>query len=651
MVNMRISTLSILLLLLIYLVYIYPVPYNSSTLNINDREDIVYIAVVIHMNQLLEDIRKINIYGRNAYIVFYPESMLVHEIPSFKLTIDITGPTLHSLMASAPEIIENIREGVEKGSIEILGITYGQIPIQYLPWSDVVKHVEYENKLIKTLFNTSPRGIWQEDRQWTHDLIGLIDELGFEYTLIDDNVFWRGNPDLDPYEVYYPHIACDEEGHEIVVYHISEFMRYHFRDPGSIDDIKEYLWNILSATRDKPIPPIVVYGDDAEFGLSYEVISSLANVSWIRFVTLSEYLDIYRDKLTPANYNVIGAYREYEEMFGRDWYRWYNSSIAYDLQKVFSDTRKEILLLENTLGDNEELKWILDYAWTTLLLAEWQYGPFYNTWINSNLYWTIDSYLVSRVTRDWYNGSYGHETYNFGKRTYYAYISSSLAIVFDPNINTLRLFIDYIGKKIYSPLRVFEGSNWWRYSEPGFMVFYVSGSPDVEEINHGYRIHYIEGKCITIELTDRRLHVDLDDYRALIRVSPGGFNNYLYTYSFNISYRYNGYNLIAMDSLGNSLNLSGITYLEHISIEPWYLKAILEGNITIKLFLEKPLTHTPADNKTTQSVGTTTLHDNRTLGETIGETIGYRDWIPLLVLILLIGGLGATILYIRVRRH
>ncbi len=623
-----------------------PVTFTNITSNIVDREDIVYVAVVIHMNQLLENIREINIYGRNAYIVFYPESILVHEIPGFKLTIDITGPTLHSLMASAPEIIENIRKGVEKGSIEILGVTYGQIPIQYLPWTDVVKHIEYENKLIRELFNTSPRGIWQEDRQWTPDLIELIDKLGFEYTLIDDNVFWRGNPDIDPYEVYYPHIARDEDGHEIVVYHISEYMRYHFRDPRSIDDIKEYLWDVLLATKDKPIPPIVVYGDDAEFGLSSEVISSLANVSWIRFVTLSEYLDMYRDKLTHANYNVIGAYREYEEMFSRDWYRWYDSSIAYSLQKVFNDTRKEILLLENILGDNEELKWILDYAWTTLLLAEWQYGPFYNTWINSNLYWTIDSYLVSRVTRDWYNGLHGHRVYSFEKRIYYAYISSSSAIVFDPNTITLRLFVDYIGKKIYSPLRVFEGSDWWSYSEPGFMVFYVTGSPEVEEIDHGYMIHYVGNRYITIELTDQRLYVDLDGYKALIRVSPGGFNNYLYTYPFNISYRYNGYNLIVMDSLHNILNLSGITYLEHVSIEPWYLKANVEGNITIKLSIEKPPIYTTPNDTTLQSTSVITPYDNRTLE----EALGYRDWVSLLILIVLIGGLGATILFIKIRR-
>jgi hypothetical protein len=149
----------------ILIVLIISLMITSLTVSVSgDREDIVYIAVVIHMNQLIENLNVTEAYGRPIGPVFYNESLIPLKHPGVKLVIDITGPTILSMLATYPSILDNIRKGIESGRVEVLGITFGQIPVQYLPLQHVVKHVYYENLLLNKIFGVKPRGIWQEDR-------------------------------------------------------------------------------------------------------------------------------------------------------------------------------------------------------------------------------------------------------------------------------------------------------------------------------------------------------------------------------------------------------------------------------------------------------------------------------------------------------
>ncbi len=427
----------------------------------NGGEGVVYVAAVIHMNQLLEDIHKTNIYGHLAYDVFNTESRIPLTVPGAKLVVDITGPTLASLMATAPDIIGNFRKGVENGSVEILGVTYGQIPVQYLPYSHVEKHVRLMEKIVWNLFHVKPRGLWQEDRQWTPELPYIIGKLGYEYTLIDDNVYRRGNPDSDKYSVYYPHIAS-YNGSSIIIFHISEYMRYHFRDTASVKDIINYLGDILNHTKNNPIPPIIVYGDDAEFGLNPEVFRRLARIPWIRFTTLSEYIDKYREYLTPANYNVTGAYREYEYMFGRDWYKWYSSPTARRLTAEFNQAEEWIRRAEET-GRG----WLAEAAWTYLLLAEWQYGPFYKTGQNSNREYLVDSILYSALAL--LNETGCIEERIIGHRIG-AYRIGDWGMGLDYTRNTIRVLVNYRYKTINTPPMFFNTGKWWVFTPPGTVL-------------------------------------------------------------------------------------------------------------------------------------------------------------------------------------
>ncbi|MCD6514362.1 MAG: hypothetical protein J7L07_05505 [Candidatus Odinarchaeota archaeon] len=105
----------------------------SDLTKAQDDENIIYVAPVIHMNQLILDPRKAHIYGGvHPADVFREEIEIILRNPGAKLVIDITGPTLYDLTWATPDIIEKIRLGIERGQIEILGVSHGQIPVQFM---------------------------------------------------------------------------------------------------------------------------------------------------------------------------------------------------------------------------------------------------------------------------------------------------------------------------------------------------------------------------------------------------------------------------------------------------------------------------------------------------------------------------------------
>ncbi len=531
-----------------------------------DDGGVVYLAVVIHMNQLLENISDIDVYGRNAYSVFYEESVIPLQVNGVKLVIDITGPTIHSLAETAPGIIENIREGVRRGRVEILGITYGQVPAQFLPMVDVRRHVYYENLLIEKYFNTTPRGFWQEDRQWTPNLTKVVSMLGYEYTLIDDNVFWRANPGLDPVEEYYPHRAVYREGNEtysVAVFNIDKFLRYHLRGENSIDDIKKYLRQVLDEARGRGFPPIVVYGDDAEFGLNRRVLEELAREPWIRFVTLSEYLDMYGDRIGVASFNVTGAYEEYEGFFGSEWWRWYGGGEAREILGVFSAARGRILLLEER-ADDYGLAWLLDAAWTSLLLAEWQYGHFYKNrgdviggFYSSNAQYALDAYLLAQAGLEYPVNGTVYRRYSVFGREYYALANNTTYIAVDKYTGTIRVIVDYVYRRIISPLPVFSG-RWWGFTVPG--AVYVGPIDSVEHVDGELLLHASCGD-IHVSLGDSTvtLYAGSRQCHFTLRLSPGGFFNYLYNTTPRILYRISNDTTTILDTNGHTITIKPST--------------------------------------------------------------------------------------------
>ena len=424
------------------------------------------------MNQLILDPREAHIYGGvHPADVFREEIEIVLRNPGAKLTIDITGPTIYDLTWATPDIIDKIRIGIERGQIEILDIAHGQIPIQFMNQTDVKKHYEFENKLIKRLFGVTPNGSWIEDRQWTINVTKILADLGIKYTVIDDNTFFRGNPNASEFDVFYPHWSI-YQGRRIAVFHISEYMRYNFRSSPS--NVISYLDDLRTRNPNANMI-IVVYGDDAEFGLNENTFKQLLKLPWVKFVTPSEYLEMFNDTITSANYDVIGAYREYEHWFGENgtWAYWYSSATAKYILSKFDNARNHILELEKYSSQYPQLNNLVEDAWTALLLSEWQFGPFYKTSEPSNLRWSYDAIAMCNLAKLWienHNNSPALMVQDIKEngKNYAIIITENLGIAIDLATRTLEYLIDFrIGREI-AGLEYLE--DWWVHKAAGMVI-------------------------------------------------------------------------------------------------------------------------------------------------------------------------------------
>ncbi len=559
----------------------------SSSMKDNvGEEGVVYVAVVIHMNQLLEDINTTEAYGVPAAEIFYEESRIPLEVEGVKLVVDITGPTLLSMLAYNPSILENLKKGVQLGKVEILGVTYGQIPLQYLPYSHVEKHVVFENQLLEKIFGVKPTGIWLEDRQWSPQLPYIISKLRFKYTIVDDNTYLDANPDKDPYSVYYPHIA-EYNNSAIIVFHISKYMRYHLRNPDTVDQLIDYLRDIREKTRNYPIPPIVVYGDDAEFGLNRKVLEELVKTPWIKYTTLTEYIEKYHEYFTPANYNITSTYPEYIEIHGREWYKWYSSGVGSRLREIFEKAGMEIREL---VEKNNDLEWLVNASWTTLLLAEWQYGNFYKTSRESNLDYITDTYIYTGLGK-----LYLEKTINYtektiklltGEKKITLYMCGNWGIGIDLEYGVIRTLINFREKTILTPLKYFNTEKWWKYTPPAGIVleeritttYMDNNSLILETQNNKYILRVDNDKLVLV--TPGKTLVEL-------MLTPGGYFKHVFSAYFPRYYTSTMSNntIAVMDEKGRGIRITGIVVKEIFDQRfNTYIYGTVENRLVIEMY-------------------------------------------------------------------
>ena len=106
MIFVKVEKFLIFLILIILTTLVNPM---SDLTKAQDDENIIYVAPVIHMNQLILDPRKAYIYGgAHPADVFREEIEIILRNSGAKLVIDITGLTLYDLTWATSDIIEKI---------------------------------------------------------------------------------------------------------------------------------------------------------------------------------------------------------------------------------------------------------------------------------------------------------------------------------------------------------------------------------------------------------------------------------------------------------------------------------------------------------------------------------------------------------------
>lgn len=250
----------------------------------------------------------------NAYKPFLDE---LQQHPAIRMTIHYSGSLLEWMESNRPDIIDQIRELVQAGQVEIMGGGYYEPILTMLPERDRIGQIRTYAEHLQELFHTTVRGYWLTERVWEQSLTKSLVDAGVEYTIVDDTHFKNAGLKEEQINGYF---VTEDQGRVLRMFAGSEKLRYFipFGDPCQTT---EYLGTMRTSE-----DALAVYADDGEkFGVWPKTHKHVytkgwlrrffeeleRNIDWIDFVTFSEAIHRFRPK--AKIYLPDASYREMTE--------------------------------------------------------------------------------------------------------------------------------------------------------------------------------------------------------------------------------------------------------------------------------------------------------------------------------------------------
>ncbi|MCA9096965.1 MAG: DUF1926 domain-containing protein [Planctomycetaceae bacterium] len=252
---------------------------------------------------------------RDSYAPFLE---VLNDYPGIPISLHTSGSLQEWLVQAHPEYIDQVRNLVERGQVEILGGPFYEPILASIPKRDRIGQMQAYTQYLELLFGSRIRGMWMPERVWEQSFTADIAQAGLEYTLLDD--FHFKNSGLREEELF-GYYLTEDEGELLKVFPGSERLRYTipFRDPW---ETIQYLREIAERHPNS----VVVFGDDGEkFGtwpgthshvygqgwLRRFFDALLENQEWLKVTTLAETVDNLAPK--GRTYLPDASYREMTE--------------------------------------------------------------------------------------------------------------------------------------------------------------------------------------------------------------------------------------------------------------------------------------------------------------------------------------------------
>lgn len=106
--------------------------------------------------------------------------MLIKEYGcQFKVSFSITGIALEQFKLYEPEVLESFKELAETGCVEFLAETYSHSLIAFKDEEEFVKQVELHSKLIKELFNQTPKVFRGTELIYSDEIGAKVFDMGY----------------------------------------------------------------------------------------------------------------------------------------------------------------------------------------------------------------------------------------------------------------------------------------------------------------------------------------------------------------------------------------------------------------------------------------------------------------------------------------
>ncbi len=241
--------------------------------------DTIDFALVLHNHQPVgnkdEIIEKVY---RQSYLPFLK---VLEDHPAIRANIHYSGFLLEWLERNHGEIVELLRNLVDRQSVEIIGGAYYEPIVASIPDVDALGQVELLQKTIKRLFGSEPQGFWTAERAWEPQIPEILQKCNVKYTMLDDDIFAGSGIFGD--ECFRPYLV-ESRGSCTSIFPMLKRLRYLIPFKPANQTI-EYLRR--NATQHSPI---AVSGDDGEkFGAWPNTYHQVYTERWLdRFFTLVE---------------------------------------------------------------------------------------------------------------------------------------------------------------------------------------------------------------------------------------------------------------------------------------------------------------------------------------------------------------------------
>ncbi len=115
---------------------------------------------------------------------YLPTNEVLHELldkhPDFKVSFSLTGVLLDQLEESAPKVIDQFKDLVKTGRVEILGETYHHSLSFFYSLDEFERQVNLHKKRIEDLFGVTPKFFSNTELAYTNDLAQWADKNGYK---------------------------------------------------------------------------------------------------------------------------------------------------------------------------------------------------------------------------------------------------------------------------------------------------------------------------------------------------------------------------------------------------------------------------------------------------------------------------------------
>ncbi len=314
-----------------------------------DKKISVNLPLVLHIHQPVDNFGWVieNVYQKS----YKPLIESVFNYPDVKITFHFSGNILEWFIQNKPDTIDKLKIMAKRGQIEIIGGGYYEPIFAIIPYRDKIAQIKKLTNLINNEFNLEVKGAWLSERVWEPDYPSFLSDAGLKYVMVDDNHF--RSTGITEQDTFYSYIT-EDEGKTLRIFPINEKLRYLTPWKPTYMSI-DYLRKAADIEGDR----CVLFISDAEkmgvWGTTHEIcyvlghdegdegkpfipafFEQIRNNTWIKSITLSEYMDQF-----PAKSLVYLPTASYDKM--EEWV------LPTEIRKNFKRIRK-------SLKDDEEKK-------------------------------------------------------------------------------------------------------------------------------------------------------------------------------------------------------------------------------------------------------------------------------------------------------